>query len=432
MKRRLVVVFVAILACIAMSAAFAFAGEGNTETGAEQHIFKYKFTNLDDSLVQQYGFEVSIPQNGSTETGYIISDDGNGNYFRLYIEGYYGKYTSSGFDESQALYKLVPELEIKDIIINGKSYGSFMDAEDEEPCEIAVEGVTDSDNTWSDYPVSVTRWGDSFEFEFNNVLSTTDIDVEVVFAGKTHVYPLTPTAAKDATCTEAGNIAYWTCSDCGAIFSDEAGTTEINQADTVIPAKGHALTKTAAKEATCTEPGNIEYWTCSECQKLFKDEAGTTEIDQADIVIPAKGHNPVATALKRATDKANGNTAYWSCSVCGKFFSDAACTNEIAKDSWIIKKSTMTVKVKKPTARAAKKTVIKKAKAFTVKNAPGKVTFKKTKGNKKITVSKAGKVTVKKGLKKGKTYTVKVKVTSAKTSKYAAITKTVTLKIKIK
>ena len=64
-------------------------------------------------------------------------------------------------------------------------------------------------------------------------------------------------------------------------------------------------------------------------------------------------------------------------------------------------------------------------------NQAGKVTFKKLSGNKKITVSKAGKVTVKKGLKKGKTYTVKVKVTSAKTKKYAAISKTVKLKVKI-
>ena len=421
---KIVIAFISIMTLLMPSYVLA-------ETEAEEHVFNYTFTNLDDSFVQQY-FELTTPGNGSPETGYIISNEGNGSYFRVYIEGYYGKYTSSGFDESQALYKIVPELEIKDIIINGKSYGSFMDAEDEEPCEIVVEGVTESDMTWSDYPVSVTRWGDAFEFEFNNVLSTTDIDVEVVFAGKAHVHALTPTAAKDATCTEAGNIAYWTCSDCGAIFSDEAGTTEINQADTVIPAKGHALTKTEAKKATCTEPGNIEYWTCSECQKLFKEEAGTTEIQQADTVVAAKSHNPVATALKRATDKANGNTAYWSCSVCGKFFSDAACTNEIAKDSWIIQKSKMKVTAKKPTAKAKKKTVIKKTSAFTVKNAPGKLTFKKASGNSKITVGKTGKVTVKKGLKKGKTYSVKVKVTSAKTSKYAAITKTVTLKIKIK
>ena len=142
-------------------------------------------------------------------------------------------------------------------------------------------------------------------------------------------------------------------------------------------------------------------------------------------------HKLTAVKAKLATAKKAGNTAYWKCADCGKFFSDAKGTKEIKKNSWVVKKSTMTVKAKTVKAKAKKNTIIKKTKAFTVKNNPGKVTFKKLSGNKKITVSKAGKVTVKKGLKKGKTYTVKVKVTSAKTKKYAAISKTVKLKVKI-
>ena len=35
------------------------------------------------------------------------------------------------------------------------------------------------------------------------------------------------------------------------------------------------LTKTEAKAATYTETGNHEYYTCSVCQKVFKDAAGT-------------------------------------------------------------------------------------------------------------------------------------------------------------
>jgi hypothetical protein len=91
----------------------------------------------------------------------------------------------------------------------------------------------------------------------------------------------------------------------------------------------------------------------------------------------------------------------------------------------------MTVKAKTVKAKAKKKTIIKKAKAFTVKKAQGKVTFKKTSGNKKITVSKAGNVTVKKGLKKGKTYKVKVKVKAAGNDNYKSAAKTVTLKVKV-
>ena len=66
---------------------------------------------------------------------------------------------------------------------------------------------------------------------------------------------------------------------------------------------------------------------------------------------------------------------------------------------------------------------IKKAKAFSVSGAQGKMTFKKKSGNAKITVSKTGNITVKKGLKAG-TYNVKVLVKAAG--------KVVTLKIRLR
>ena len=97
----------------------------------------------------------------------------------------------------------------------------------------------------------------------------------------------------------------------------------------------------------------------------------------------------------------------------------------------IAKKNTMTVKAKSVKAKAKKKTVVKTKKAFNVKNAKGKVTYTKMSGNKKITVSKTGKVTVKKGLKKGKTYKVKVKVSTEGNASYLSAEKTVTLKVKI-
>jgi hypothetical protein len=93
--------------------------------------------------------------------------------------------------------------------------------------------------------------------------------------------------------------------------------------------------------------------------------------------------------------------------------------------------NTMVAAGKTVKAKASKKTTIKKSKAFTVKNAKGKVTFKKKSGNSKVVVSKTGKVTVKKGLKKGKTYKVKVQVKAAGNGDYLAKTKTVTLKVKV-
>lgn len=53
----------------------------------------------------------------------------------------------------------------------------------------------------------------------------------------------------------------------------------------------HTLTKTEATPATCTEPGNVEYWTCNACGKHFKDENGTNEITAEDTMLKAIGHS---------------------------------------------------------------------------------------------------------------------------------------------
>lgn len=57
-------------------------------------------------------------------------------------------------------------------------------------------------------------------------------------------------AAKEATCTEAGNIAYWSCADCGKYFADENGTREIDAKDTIFPANGHTFADTWTYDQT--------------------------------------------------------------------------------------------------------------------------------------------------------------------------------------
>ncbi len=119
------------------------------------------------------------------------------------------------------------------------------------------------------------------------------------------------------------------------------------------------------------------------------------------------------------------------CSVCGEEVSRTPVTvPQLEKNANTLYAKGKTVKVKKATVK--KKSVkIKRAKAITVKNAVGALSFKKAKGNKKITVAKNGKITVKKGLKKG-TYKIKIKVTAAGNDEYKAVTKTVTVKIRVK
>gem|GEM_PF-3497314 len=149
-------------------------------------------------------------------------------------------------------------------------------------------------------------------------------------------HSLTPTAAKAPTCTEAGNSAYWTCSACGKYFSDAAGTMEIAANSWVLEAAGHDMVAHPAVTPTCTEDGNSAYWSCANCGKYFSDSVGKTEIAANSWVLEATGHNLTLHPAKAATCTEPGNSAYYSCSKCGKFFRDNAGRYPIEENSWVI------------------------------------------------------------------------------------------------
>ena len=92
--------------------------------------------------------------------------------------------------------------------------------------------------------------------------------------------------AKDATCTEDGNNDYYVCRVCGEVFKDE----KCEQATTVeaetLSALGHEITKVEAAEPTWEAAGNIEYYICSRCEKLFKDALGTEETTLEEVTLP--------------------------------------------------------------------------------------------------------------------------------------------------
>ena len=132
---------------------------------------------------------------------------------------------------------------------------------------------------------------------------------------------LIETSAKEANCTEAGNHAYWTCSVCNKVYNNEEGTTETTIEAQTIPALRHTLTKTEAKAASCTEAGNSAYWTCSVCNKYFSDEAGKNEIEENSWIIAA-AHKLTDVAQVDPTYETDGVKAHKHCSVCDKNFID--------------------------------------------------------------------------------------------------------------
>ncbi len=115
------------------------------------------------------------------------------------------------------------------------------------------------------------------------------------------------TVLTEATCDKEGTVLY--------CFSKTVeGKQYTSEKKGTIAKLSHQIKQIAAKEATCTEDGNVTYYQCERCGKLFADAAGTTDITVADTVIPAEGHD-----RNGITDNGDG-THSGKCSKCGKVF----------------------------------------------------------------------------------------------------------------
>lgn len=154
-------------------------------------------------------------------------------------------------------------------------------------------------------------------FETKDYTDTKDVQ-DIKAMGHT----LTKTAAKAATCTEAGNKEYYTCGTCGKFFSDKDGKTEIVKDSWVIKALGHKMTETPAVTPTCAAGGNNEYYTCSVCNRVFKDEQGTKPTTVRDETLAKDPANHTGGKELRGAVAAScmtaGREADTYCKGCGK------------------------------------------------------------------------------------------------------------------
>ena len=296
-----------------------------------------------------------------------------------------------------------------------------------------------------------------------------------------HTHNLTLVAAKAATCTTAGNSAYYTCDGCDKWFADATGSVEITDKTSVkISALGHTagtewksddtnhwhecsrchdkkdeaahdygsdnvcdtcgyyktvphthnLTLVAAKAATCTEGGKEAYYKCEGCGKFYEDVLGTKEItDLASWGNIAKIAHTTKQTVTKATPTANGKIVNY-CSVCKKTLS----TTVIPKASSIkLKATSLTYNGKVRTPKVivkdrTGKTLVKNT-DYTVSYAKGrkyvgkyavKITFKgKYSGTKTLYFTIKPKATSISSLKAGsKKFTVKWKKQATQTTGY--------------
>ena len=114
--------------------------------------------------------------------------------------------------------------------------------------------------------------------------------------------------AVEATCTVPGYTGDTWCKDCNTKIAT----------GTEIPA-AHKTVKVPAVEATHEKDGNIEYFTCSGCDKLFADEAATTVITIEDTVV-AKGEHSYGDTYEKDAEN------HWKVCSCGNIAEKAAHT----------------------------------------------------------------------------------------------------------
>ena len=96
-----------------------------------------------------------------------------------------------------------------------------------------------------------------------------------------HTHSLTYISAEEPSCTQAGNIPYYICSGCEKMYRDVSATEELSVVN--IPALDHNYVETVT-QPTCTEAGYTTH-TCSRCTESYVDSHTS-----------AKGHSPGAKA----------------------------------------------------------------------------------------------------------------------------------------
>ena len=151
------------------------------------------------------------------------------------------------------------------IVFDGKSGTVYGKVELQEDLEIGEgESLTIPEGTTLTIPQGMTLTNYGTLTSYGTVINQGTLDGNGTITCQHHT-------GGTATCTEKAK-----CSLCGAEYGELAP---------------HTLTKKEAQAPTCTEPGNIAYWICSVCNQLFSDEAGTQVITEEDTKRPALGHD---------------------------------------------------------------------------------------------------------------------------------------------
>ena len=169
---------------------------------------------------------------------------------------------------------------------------------------------------------------------FADESASEELDPESVILPLAHKMTYHP--GVDATCTTDGSLGYYTCEyEEGVLYKDEEGNEKFNDVSELFVARfGHDMTLHEANDATCTEDGNLKYYTCSHEEGVyFKDEDGNeTYNDFSEIVVEKLNHQIVHRAASSSTCQVHGCIDHYECERCHKLFSDENASEELTAE----------------------------------------------------------------------------------------------------
>lgn len=157
------------------------------------------------------------------------------------------------------------------------------------------------------------------EDKISSLVVTDDITIKVKY---TIIFSFVP--AKEATCTEDGNLAYWYSAVYKDYYFADAEGREIIE-DAIIPKFNHDIIHLEYLDSTCTEIGHIDCYYCSNCHKHYSDENAEYEIE--NWMIEKKPHVLTHHDEVKATCLEGGNVEYWTCAnEPGVYYGNIECT----------------------------------------------------------------------------------------------------------
>lgn len=222
------------------------------------------------------------------------------------------------------------------------NFATTADITSKEPLDHIGTGYTARHDWVQQEPIMSTCSGvDSIEYFQCSVCDTYLVEGVMTDTAPSQVggHVLTAITAQPATCVEDGNIAYYDCENCDKIFSDAEGETEIDSI--VSAATGHKFgTVIAATAGDCKHEGTVAYKECSVCGKNFAENAETNEENALETISNGVKGEHILEEVKEvpATTEKEGTKAHYICTECKKLFSDADGKTEVSADDLVIEK----------------------------------------------------------------------------------------------